>query len=340
MLRRLLPLLLVAAAATASAQERLFDLGPRAAAMGGAFTAVADDATAFYWNPAGYAFGSFLRAGFQWGEDRMDRGEVLHGASGPGGGPLFLDRANGLSLGFTFMGVAATFAKQTIAMRDGELVRSRALDSFDLSVSILHSLPVDNLVIAANLHYLDGTAFERSFAASELASAERPQAIFDGARLGEGVESRTGTVDLAALYEPRALGFLRFGLMWRRVVEPGFRLPSGEEIVLPRHARAGVAVTLSPSTTLAFDVDVTRQAAALGERGFRELSLGVSRDLLERALSLRAGLRAEAGSRAGARPAFSLGAGGRVQFLRFDVAYLGSSAERDRTLWFGVSVAR
>lgn len=29
------------------------DVGARAAAMGGAFTAVADDATAFYWNPAG-----------------------------------------------------------------------------------------------------------------------------------------------------------------------------------------------------------------------------------------------------------------------------------------------
>ena len=30
-------------------------VGPRASAMGGAFVAVADDATALYWNPAGLA---------------------------------------------------------------------------------------------------------------------------------------------------------------------------------------------------------------------------------------------------------------------------------------------
>ncbi len=35
-------------------------MGPRSAAMGGAFVAVADDATALYWNPAGLANGSGL----------------------------------------------------------------------------------------------------------------------------------------------------------------------------------------------------------------------------------------------------------------------------------------
>ncbi|MCF7740184.1 MAG: PorV/PorQ family protein [Candidatus Marinimicrobia bacterium] len=39
--------------ATTSAQFLKIEVGPRAAAMGNAFVAVADDATALYWNPAG-----------------------------------------------------------------------------------------------------------------------------------------------------------------------------------------------------------------------------------------------------------------------------------------------
>jgi hypothetical protein len=35
-------------------------IGVRAAGMGGAFTAVADDASAAFWNPAGFASGAFV----------------------------------------------------------------------------------------------------------------------------------------------------------------------------------------------------------------------------------------------------------------------------------------
>ena len=97
--------------------------------MGGAFTGVADDATAFYWNPAGIAFGQFVSAGFYRGRDEMDRSGL----------PLEA-RATGLSLGYTFMGVAFTQFRQTSA--------AERLDTFDVAVSILQSLPLDNLVIA------------------------------------------------------------------------------------------------------------------------------------------------------------------------------------------------
>lgn len=46
-------------AATASPQG-FETLGTRAMGMGGAFVAVADDATAAYWNPAGLATGAFF----------------------------------------------------------------------------------------------------------------------------------------------------------------------------------------------------------------------------------------------------------------------------------------
>src|SRR5215208_4759230 len=52
---------LLLAASIGSAGAQTFDAaGSRAAGMGGAFVAVADDASAAYWNPAGFAAGSFF----------------------------------------------------------------------------------------------------------------------------------------------------------------------------------------------------------------------------------------------------------------------------------------
>jgi hypothetical protein len=48
----------LAAAPPVSAQSAP-PIGVRAAGMGGAFTAVADDGTAPFWNPAGLASGAF-----------------------------------------------------------------------------------------------------------------------------------------------------------------------------------------------------------------------------------------------------------------------------------------
>src|SRR3954469_5863377 len=59
----LLPFMLLgqfARPADATAQGSFETIGPRAQGMGGAFIAVADDATATWWNPAGLAIGSFL----------------------------------------------------------------------------------------------------------------------------------------------------------------------------------------------------------------------------------------------------------------------------------------
>src|SRR5262245_24111972 len=50
-------LVLVAGVSSASAQPTFESVGERALGMGGAFVAVADDATATYWNPAGLVGG-------------------------------------------------------------------------------------------------------------------------------------------------------------------------------------------------------------------------------------------------------------------------------------------
>ncbi len=311
---------------SAAAQERFLHFGTKAAAMGGAFTAVANDATAFYWNPAGYAFGPAAHAGFHWGESRRNRGE----------GNTLGDEAAGFSLGLTFMGVAGTFSKESSSRLEDDVLSSRGLETFDFSVSILQSLPIDDLVIAGNVHYLRRESHDLFEAKASLSPGEQtPSAIRNRVLATEGDVSSTASVDLGALYQPHE--WLRLGLMWRRLFEPAFRLPSGEEIVLPRHGRAGVAFFLPRATTLSFDFDLSSQGSV--DEDWRELSLGVDKRLFDDALSLRAGLRAETGSGRGARPAFSAGLGLRIRFVVVELAYQGSSEMRDEALWFGVSVS-
>src|SRR6185436_9125270 len=73
-------------------------VGTRAAGMGGAFVAVADDASAAYWNPAGFAAGNFFTM-------VLDRtaGEV-----NPGGSSEGVTRASGslVSMGMPALGLS------------------------------------------------------------------------------------------------------------------------------------------------------------------------------------------------------------------------------------------
>jgi hypothetical protein len=294
--------------------------------MSGAFTAVANDTTAFYWNPAGYAFGPAAHGGVQWAEGDLDRGDLS----------TFSDEAAGFSLGVTFMGVAGTFFKDSSSTAAEGTLSSRGLESFDLSVSILQSLPVDDLVIAGSVHYLRGEAHELFEPLASLSPDERtPSAVRERVLAAGGETTSTASLDLGALYQPNER--MRFGLMWSRLFEPGFRLPSGEEIVLPRHGRAGAAFFLPYAVTLAVDFDLTAQGSESDD--WRELALGIEKRFFEDRLSLRAGLRAEAGGDDGANPAFSAGAGVRIRFLVLEAAYQGAADGRDEALYFGVTVS-
>jgi hypothetical protein len=268
--------------------------------------------------------------------DRGGFGDSLAAADGDGDGSLLTDRQSGFSIGMPFLGVAGTFGRSTWSSREQDLSSSQGLETFDLAVSLVHSLPPDNLVVAANLHYLRGTAHELVESVASLAPFDRSPSAFSDRIVGtEGRTTSTATLDLAALYEPRR--WLRMGLMASRLTEPKFTTLSGETITLSRHARAGVAFRVSPGALLSFDFDLSRQGRE--QDSWREVALGAEKRFFDEALSLRAGLRAEVGSSRGARPAFSVGAGGRIRFVRIDLAYLGATSDRDRSLWFTITLS-
>jgi len=265
--------------------------------MGGAFTAVADDQSAFYWNPAGIALGSILSAGFYTGQD--DRSVGAGGVS---------DGATGLSLGYTFMGVAFTGYSHDEDFDGGD----GALDTFDTAISLLHSLPLDNLILGANVHFLRGT----THAMTE-------------------VVSHSWDVDLGVMYEIQQR--LRIGLMLRSLREARFVVEGGGERRLPRHARLGVSLRLPADALLAADFDVSSQQE--GSHRYRELSFGGEKGLFGGRLYARGGLRIETGTTDGLRPGFSAGAGVSIWRLLLEGAYRGASGGRDDAAWFGVTLA-
>src|SRR5947208_12622874 len=58
--RRIAAAVVLLGCATGARAQTFEAVGTRAAGMGGAFVAVADDASAAYWNPAGFATGSYF----------------------------------------------------------------------------------------------------------------------------------------------------------------------------------------------------------------------------------------------------------------------------------------
>lgn len=116
-------------------------VGARAEGMGGAFVAVADDASAVYWNPAGIATGATF-------DFQLFRGDGAHGSSWFAGASLPV-------LGF---GVYRTHTVQGLADRQDEgpgVVEVRTLSTKNVGVTVVQSI-VSNVVIGTTVRLVTG----------------------------------------------------------------------------------------------------------------------------------------------------------------------------------------
>ena len=153
----LLAVILVTAAASPSWAQT--QVGARAAGMAGAFVAVADDATAVYWNPAGVASGSLVSAVVDFG-----RGEA--GPNPPQTTVTQKDTAAFVGFSATAIGVAyyrvGTYGREkaepavTGARSREEVRRSvHALTASTLGVSLVQSL-TEHIVVGATPKFVHG----------------------------------------------------------------------------------------------------------------------------------------------------------------------------------------
>jgi len=304
-------------------------IGIRAQGMGGAFTAVADDATAAWWNPGGLAAGAYFNTIIETSSQRQPAPESAI--------PAWKSGARGFSIAYPALALSyyrlrvseiqsiASTAGGTAGRQDqasGDIrLRSLVLSQFGATVG--QSLG-NHLVVASTLKLVRGS----------VATDVRPAsgASLDAAADLDGRTEMHAGLDIGAMAK---FGPARVGLMVRNVRETTFG--DGEQaITLDRHLRAGVAVSSrSNLATAAADVDLTTTMLPTGEE--RRVAAGVEGWGPSRRIGLRAGMSLN--TIGAARVSVSGGASAAVRTGTFvDVAAAVGSDESRRGWGFALRV--
>src|SRR5215217_4739155 len=146
---------------TVGLAEAQAPVGTRASGMAGAFVAVADDATAVYWNPAGIATGSFVSLAIDFGRHDAVPGSPQTSAAQRDTATMVAISATAIGVAYYRLGtygISAVEPAVTDLPSREEVRRSvHALTTSTVGVSLLQSLG-DHLVIAATPKVVRGSA--------------------------------------------------------------------------------------------------------------------------------------------------------------------------------------
>lgn len=267
----LLAACLVGGGAGSSGAQEFEVVGTRAAGMGGAFVAVADDASAVYWNPAGFAAGSIVSL-------VLDRGAMERPAAGPGpggrnSGSLFALGAPVLALSYYRLRTTDLRPAGSIGLQADTLLTHQA------GVTLVQTV-VPGVSVGATLKAVRGMA---ASAAGTLSGRDE----LLGGEGSRGPRSTRFDADLGVL---AAFGRLKAGLTLRNASAPTFARGGGAApLRLARQARAGVSVAPLAGWVVAADTDL----AGVGDGSGRPRRAAVgSEGRLHSRLTVRGGVSA------------------------------------------------
>lgn len=286
-------------------------LGTRAAGLAGAFVAVADDASAVYWNPAGLATGAIVSVLATFGDDNTAPREAQ--TLTRGGDRATSERLAGrmvaLStppLGIAFYRLSAFGSARAASAVTGpqsreEVRRSvQPLTTSTVGVSLLHSL-TDDIVIGATPKVVHG------------ADSTGTRTLRDGVAFD---------VDAGVMI---AVERIKVGLVARNLTTPAF-----DELELSREVRIGAAWGSQwpghSRVMIAVDGDLTSRATPFGDR--RDVAAGVETWWRDRRLGLRGGVRGSTVGERRAALAAGVSAGLRPGMLVEAHAVYGQLRER------------
>lgn len=247
-----------------TAQAQIFEsVGPRAQGMGGAFVAVADDASAAWWNPAGLASGAFFNV-------LLEKGRLSEPKEADGTAPAYRNNVTGFSAAFPALGISyyrlqLSQIAPINSIEPGDGSREDQEEGLRLlTVPIRHFGSTigqsfgDHFVLGTTLKVLNG-----GVAVGPLPESGDPLDVADDL---EADKDTRFDLDLGAMAR---FGALKLGFTMRNVTRPTFG--SGTDTVkLARQARTGVAVLLAPqagiqSMTVSADVDLTVTPSVFGD---------------------------------------------------------------------------
>jgi hypothetical protein len=284
---RLLAVALILGCARPASAQIYEAVGTRALGMGGAFVAVADDATASWWNPAGLATGKILSL-------VVERGKIDDPGSPAASGPARRETANGFSAAFPAL------ALSYYRLRISEIAPISTTDGLGLGREDpgagevrLHTLGISRYAMTVGqslgTHFVVGTSLQLLKAGrAESANIGNVDLLDEADGLEVSGETKTD-LDLGAM---AALGRLRLGATLKHLRAPSFGKDAGR-FELKRQARAGAAFLAQTSglvqaVTLSADLDLTRTETVNGD--VRHLASGIEFWVARRHLGLRSGL--------------------------------------------------
>jgi hypothetical protein len=255
---------------TLASAQTMEAFGSRALGMGGAFVAVASDASATWWNPAGLASGPFVDVSL--GLTNTDLRAV---------DPSAPERVIGFALmtppaGVSFYRFRVTDIRPVGSIDEAAADREQRQAGVPVGVLTANQVGVTLLhTVASGIHVGTTLKYTRGIVSSSGVSKS-------GA--GNAID-----VDLGALVTH---GAVRAGILVRHLTSPGFG-DGAARIELPIQGRAGVAfdgeaIGRAPFV-LSMDVDVNRIEASNGDR--RVLALGAERWVRGKRLGFRGGAR-------------------------------------------------
>ena len=281
--------------------QRFDDVGVRAQGMAGAFVAVADDASATWWNPAGLA--TALHA--------VDfSGEVSEGGRG------------GIALGFPSLGLSYYRLKISQIQPSG-------------STASGGSSRQDNG--AAGSSVPSGDVGLSQFGLTVGQSLTRHLVIATTVKLVNAQGDTRADLDVGAM---AAFGVMRLGVTVRDVRNPTFG-SGADAIELDRRARAGAAVIVPgrgklDGLTIAVDADLN--SAQAGGRDEQEVAGGVETWWVGRRIGVRGGVGTNTAAGGGSFGAFGVTV---VPYPRLNVdGAVTRGSDSARNQWsFGVRLA-
>ena len=248
--------------------------------MGGAFVAVADDATATWWNPAGIATGAYFSM-------VVERGETTQPANPTVDRPSWRNTDSNFAVVFPALGLSY-YRLQISEARPGSSAAAggqaggseiRSISAKQFGVTIGQTI-VRGFVVGATLKLLRGGVVNGTSAAAH--------PLDDADALDVPGETH-GDIDLGAMF---STGKLRIGGTLKHASQPTFG--SGESaFVVERQGRVGLALIGGgrgpiDAVTLDVDADLTKTHTATGRAQY--IAGGLEAWFARRRLGIRGGL--------------------------------------------------
>jgi hypothetical protein len=277
-------------------------VGTRAQGMSGAFVAVADDASAGWWNPAGLATGAIFNL-------VIEKGRISEPPNSEGLEPAMTSGSWGFALALPSLGINNYHVRVSqVEPLPGIAKGDAARQEEGVPLARAHTLSLNQFGVTVGQsfggHFVVGSTVK-------IVSGGVESAIVDGTRDALGVAD-----DLDVQHETKvdfdigvmlAFSHLRVGAAMRNVTTPEFG-EGADRVPLDRQSRAGVAflsgrLGILESLVVDADFDLGSTSTPFGDT--RHMAVGAEATMNNRRLLLRGG--ASRNSVGAARPAASTG---------------------------------